>query len=444
MDLLKKLFSAVGFTDKITGAVIDTLYSTGTRLWNVKEDAEKLRRTENRIRAVLTDAEQRRFVDHDFVELWLQELRATEFDVDAEVENFAWTTSAPWPLCLGCPPRSHRRSGSGSGSTLASSCASAGGWMPGSPGSTNASTRSTRAGEGRGCRPGTQGGHRLRRCSVHGLKLLVITTRDSLVAPRRRSSMLSLTIVLTFPWCPFGQRYALVSHNRYMPLLIIGGVCQVLTPAVWKLKVPSRIHIFLWLLANNKTLTRDNLAKRKNLKDLTCVFCNELETVHHLFFDCCVANVLCSEISEALGMVVNPDFESVAKMWLLGKNFQHINVCTAAVLWSIWKLRNEFIFQGRSWSGIGELLRRCARMVQDWSMLSKCEDGAHLEELANVLGMRSRLPPRLAGSHQLQSMRSLVSETVTPLRENAMSVSPETEPGDTLSQNSVLNVVALQ
>jgi hypothetical protein len=38
----------------------------------------------------------------------------------------------------------------------------------------------------------------------------------------------------------------------------------------------------------------------------------------------------------------------------------------------------------------------------------------------------------------------LVSETVTPLRENAMSVSPETEPGDTLSQNSVLNVVALQ
>jgi hypothetical protein len=260
----------------------------------------------------------------------------------------------------------------------------------------------------------------------HDERLIGRTTEEIIYAfPHNRVDLPVVSIWATVCSC-FSQSLYAVVNNR--------GVCQVLTPAVWKLKVPSRIHIFLWLLANNKTLTRDNLAKRKNLKDLTCVFCNELETVHHLFFDCCVANVLWSEISEALGMVVNPDFESVAKMWLLGKNFQHINVCTAAVLWSIWKLRNEFIFQGRSWSGIGELLRRCARMVQDWSMLSKCEDGAHLEELANVLGMRSRLPPRLAGSHQLQSMRSLVSETVTPLRENAMSVSPETEPGDTVSK----------
>jgi hypothetical protein len=36
---------------------------------------------------------------------------------------------------------------------------------------------------------------------------------------------------------------------------------------VWKLHVPSRLHIFLWLLANNKTLTRHNLAKRRSLDD---------------------------------------------------------------------------------------------------------------------------------------------------------------------------------
>ena len=34
---------------------------------------------------------------------------------------------------------------------------------------------------------------------------------------------------------------------------------------MWKLKVPPRIHIFLWLLANNKLLTRDNLAKGERL-----------------------------------------------------------------------------------------------------------------------------------------------------------------------------------
>jgi hypothetical protein len=56
------------------------------------------------------------------------------------------------------------------------------------------------------------------------------------------------------------------------------------TPVMWGISVPSRVHIFLWLLANNKTLTRDNLSRRKSLDDKTCLFCNELESISHLFF----------------------------------------------------------------------------------------------------------------------------------------------------------------
>jgi hypothetical protein len=55
------------------------------------------------------------------------------------------------------------------------------------------------------------------------------------------------------------------------------GVKQIFTPVVWKLHVPSRLHIFLRLLANNKTLTRDNLAIRRNVDDATCLFCAEEE-----------------------------------------------------------------------------------------------------------------------------------------------------------------------
>jgi hypothetical protein len=50
------------------------------------------------------------------------------------------------------------------------------------------------------------------------------------------------------------------------------GIRQFFTPVVWKLAVPPRIHIFLWLVANNKILTRDNLAKRKIVDDKTCLF----------------------------------------------------------------------------------------------------------------------------------------------------------------------------
>jgi hypothetical protein len=59
----------------------------------------------------------------------------------------------------------------------------------------------------------------------------------------------------------------------------------VFTPAVWKNHIPSRVHIFLWLLANNKVLTRDNLAKRKSVDDKTCMFCFEFESMCHLFFN---------------------------------------------------------------------------------------------------------------------------------------------------------------
>lgn len=36
------------------------------------------------------------------------------------------------------------------------------------------------------------------------------------------------------------------------------GVFSVYTPVVWKLNIPPRIHVFLWLMANNKIFTRDN------------------------------------------------------------------------------------------------------------------------------------------------------------------------------------------
>jgi hypothetical protein len=90
---LKSIFTALGLPDKIGGAVIDALCSRGARLWNVEEEADKLRRTKERIRAVLEDAEQRRFVDHDSVRLWLRELRAAAFDVDALLDRLGTITA---------------------------------------------------------------------------------------------------------------------------------------------------------------------------------------------------------------------------------------------------------------------------------------------------------------------------------------------------------------
>jgi hypothetical protein len=69
--------------------------------------------------------------------------------------------------------------------------------------------------------------------------------------------------------------YAVINFREIMPVHV---------HYVWKLKIPPKIHFFLWLVVHNKILTRDNLVKRQSVDDLTCVFCNEPETCTHMFF----------------------------------------------------------------------------------------------------------------------------------------------------------------
>jgi hypothetical protein len=82
----------------------------------------------------------------------------------------------------------------------------------------------------------------------------------------------------------------LYSVKSMYAVINFGGIKPINIHCVWKLKVPPKIHFFLWLLFHNKLLTRDNLVKRQNIDDLTCVFCNEVESFQHLFFDCVIAS----------------------------------------------------------------------------------------------------------------------------------------------------------
>ncbi|WVZ55695.1 hypothetical protein U9M48_006322, partial [Paspalum notatum var. saurae] len=62
-----------------------------------------------------------------------------------------------------------------------------------------------------------------------------------------------------------------------------------LNKKLWKLKLPLKIKIFAWFLMKCVILTKDNLKKRNWNGDDGCCFCNEKETIQHLFFDCHVA-----------------------------------------------------------------------------------------------------------------------------------------------------------
>jgi hypothetical protein len=53
---------------------------------------------------------------------------------------------------------------------------------------------------------------------------------------------------------------------------------------IWKSKLPYKIKIFTWLLEKGAILTKDNMVKRNWLGNPSCIFCDQLETIDHLFF----------------------------------------------------------------------------------------------------------------------------------------------------------------
>ena len=67
------------------------------------------------------------------------------------------------------------------------------------------------------------------------------------------------------------------------------GIKPVHVSAIGASRFLLEFTSFMWLLTNNKVLTRDNLAKRRKVEDTSCLFCSEKESVLHLVFDCVVA-----------------------------------------------------------------------------------------------------------------------------------------------------------
>ena len=154
----------------------------------------------------------------------------------------------------------------------------------------------------------------------------------------------------------FNSNGAYSSQSLYK-IVNFTGIVSVHVPTLWHLKIPPRIHFFLWLLSKNKLLTRSNLSLRRKVDDQTCLFCLENESVHHLLFSCVVARQFWVCISEAIGKDVGNSFESIGSLWLSNKRFLVDNMFCAAAMWGLWKLRNNLYFQGCLWKDVKLLIQ---------------------------------------------------------------------------------------
>ncbi|KAG8054917.1 hypothetical protein GUJ93_ZPchr0001g29416 [Zizania palustris] len=154
---------------------------------------------------------------------------------------------------------------------------------------------------------------------------------------------------------------------------------------IWNLKIPLKVKIFLWLARRNKILTKDNLSKRgwkgENIK---CLFCCENETVNHIFLDCAVARFVWRMLYICFN--VGP-FISVDSMWHTwscskDKSWRSLSgVGLAAVLWSLWKVRNDAVFRGNFPTDPLVFINLICYWLSSWSILQRSEVKAKKLEL---------------------------------------------------------------
>jgi hypothetical protein len=124
------------------------------------------------------------------------------------------------------------------------------------------------------------------------------------------------------------------------------------------------------LVVHNKNLTRDNLVKRQSEDDLTCVFCDELETCNHLFFECVVAKAAWNEIKFCAGSTVTiVDINSLAKFWDNKRDDSALNMIHVALLWVLWLTQNDMCFKRNNWSRMQVIWRRLACTLAQWGIL---------------------------------------------------------------------------
>ncbi|KAJ3707671.1 hypothetical protein LUZ61_011376 [Rhynchospora tenuis] len=122
--------------------------------------------------------------------------------------------------------------------------------------------------------------------------------------------------------------------------------------ALWKVKSPPRVKIFLWLLLQDRLLTQQNLMVRGWPSPASCPCCSSglLETTDHLFLHCNYASLVWSLVQLRFRLPSLNHTLGIDDFWLSQRpsGLKIWDIIWAATTWNIWKERNRRIFSNCS------------------------------------------------------------------------------------------------
>jgi hypothetical protein len=137
-------------------------------------------------------------------------------------------------------------------------------------------------------------------------------------------------------------RWVLTSSGQFfVSLMYMAMIDSDIVPHnifLWKLKIPLKVKVFLWLLYRKVILTKDNLLKRNWQGAATCCFYHNNETIQHLFIDCNLAKFIWRVLYISFGLQSPSSINHLFGTWILNiyGSMRKLILVGIIILWGIW------------------------------------------------------------------------------------------------------------
>jgi ribonuclease HI len=145
---------------------------------------------------------------------------------------------------------------------------------------------------------------------------------------------------------------SLTVKNAYLALLSTQGLTSLggWRQTVWKWDIQLKIKLFIWLAAENKILTWDNLQQKGWEGPSRCQLCKqETENINHLFIHCSFTKSVWERIKTGQKLKKVWEGNTLSdcfKNWTEDKSVP--SIIAAHICWYIWLERNSTIFEKTS------------------------------------------------------------------------------------------------
>ncbi|KAJ3697089.1 hypothetical protein LUZ61_000794 [Rhynchospora tenuis] len=153
---------------------------------------------------------------------------------------------------------------------------------------------------------------------------------------------------LAWKWTPIG----LYSSASAYAILADPGLRSPYHTLLWKMKIPPKVKVFLWVALLDRVLTQHNLLLRNWPTISSCKCCSHgiIETTSHLFVQCEYAVQVWTLLQARFSLPLLTFLPDLHLFWLQNRALpgQSWDIVWAATTWAIWKERNRRIFTDKS------------------------------------------------------------------------------------------------